>query len=67
MTARNRLKRVISPGESIQFDGGRIVVRLEERTGRQAALYIEIDSDVKVSPPPFKGPGWKGSPSDPAP
>ncbi|MCY1167126.1 hypothetical protein D9M73_70830 [compost metagenome] len=46
------LTRNMKVGETITFDNGRIVVRLEERTGRSSArIRCELSSDVVVTKP----------------
>lgn len=46
------LTRNMKVSETITFDNGRIVVRLEERTGRSSArIRFELSSDVVVTKP----------------
>jgi hypothetical protein len=46
------LTRNMKVGEAIEFDNGRIVARLEERTGRSSArIRFELSSDVVVTKP----------------
>jgi hypothetical protein len=46
------LTRNMHVGESVTFDGGRIVARLEERTGRNTArIRFELEEDVVVTKP----------------
>lgn len=50
------LTRNMKVGESISFDEGRIVVQLEERTGRDSArIRFVLAEDVVVSSKPVKG------------
>jgi hypothetical protein len=45
------LHRNIGIGDSLSFDGGRIIVTLQERTGRRAALRLVLAQDVQVDKP----------------
>ncbi|MEO8021077.1 hypothetical protein [Polaromonas sp.] len=52
MSAARVLTRNMRVGESITFDNGRIVARLEERTGRNTArIRFELEVDVVVTKP----------------
>ena len=52
MTEKRVLTRNMRVGEALSFDGGRIVVRLEERTGRSSArIRCEMSVDVVVAKP----------------
>ncbi len=52
MTKQRVLTRNMRVGETITFDHGRIVLRLEERTGRSSArIRCELDEDVVVTKP----------------
>lgn len=46
------LSRTLRVGDAISFDNGRIVVRLEDKSGRRARLNLLIDPDIKVDKPP---------------
>lgn len=35
-------------GESIYIDGGRVVVRLEEKSGQRARLVLKAEDDVLI-------------------
>lgn len=51
MTSRV-LTRNMRVGETLTFDNGRIVLRLEERTGRSSArIRCELSEDVVVTKP----------------
>ncbi|MBH2008290.1 MAG: hypothetical protein I8H71_01185 [Xanthomonadaceae bacterium] len=45
------LHRHIAIGETLSFDDGRIVVTLQDRTGRSASLRLELADDVRVDKP----------------
>lgn len=45
------LHRHIGIGEALSFDGGRIIVTIQERTGRRVALRLEMAQDVQVDKP----------------
>ncbi|MDR0215551.1 MAG: hypothetical protein LBJ15_16335 [Comamonas sp.] len=51
-----RLIRQIKAGESLSFDGGRLVVTLLQRTngrgGSRAELCLRLEDDVVVDKPP---------------
>lgn len=52
MSDKRVLTRNMRVGESLSFDNGRIVVRLEERTGRSSArIRCELSEDVVVAKP----------------
>lgn len=52
MNEKRVLTRNMRVGETMTFDGGRIVVRLEERTGRSSArIRCEMSADVTVTKP----------------
>lgn len=52
MSEKRVLTRNMKIGETMVFDGGRIVARLEERTGRNTArIRFEMDADVVVAKP----------------
>lgn len=52
MTAKRVLTRNMRVGETLTFDGGRITLRLEERTGRSSArIRCELAADVLVNKP----------------
>lgn len=46
-----RLIRQIKAGESLSFDGGRVVVTLRQRTGQRAELSLHLEDDVVVDKP----------------
>lgn len=46
------LMRSVKVGEKLSFDGGRVVLTLQERTGRSACLRIQMHEDVIVDKPP---------------
>lgn len=46
------LLRSVGIGERLSFDGGRIVLTLQERTGRKACLRMSLHEDVVVDKPP---------------
>lgn len=48
------LQRVLRIGEGLSFDGGRIVMTLQERTGRQACIKLALHGDVVVDKPQRK-------------
>jgi hypothetical protein len=35
-------------GEAVQIDGGRITVRLEEKSGQRARLVFKAEDDVQI-------------------
>ena len=47
----NTLMRQVAVGESLSFDHGRIVLTLQEKSGRQAALKIRLQENVVVDKP----------------
>lgn len=47
----SNLCRKLSVGQSLSLDGGRIVVTLQEKSGRQAALRLTLAEDVVVDKP----------------
>lgn len=52
MSTKRVLTRNLRVGETLTFDNGRIVVRLEERTGRSSArIRCELGDDVRVNKP----------------
>lgn len=52
MTGKRVLTRNMRVGETLTFDNGRIVLRLEERTGRSSArIRCELSDDVRVTKP----------------
>ena len=51
MTHQCTLLRRIAIGETLSFDGGRIVVTLQEKTGRRASLRLDLARDVVVDKP----------------
>lgn len=46
------LSRTLRVGDELSFDNGRIVIRLEEQSGKRARLNLQIDRDIKVDKPP---------------
>lgn len=46
-----RLIRQIKAGESLSFDGGRLVLTLRHRTGSSAELSMHLQDDVVVDKP----------------
>ncbi len=52
MSDKRVLTRNMRVGETLSFDNGRIVLRLEERTGRSSArIRCELSEDVVVAKP----------------
>lgn len=51
MSKSTTLVRELRYGEQLSFDGGRIVVRVEERSGRRVGLYVTLQEDVVVDKP----------------
>lgn len=49
---KTSLMRTIRVGEEVSLDNGRIVVRLEEQSGRRARLNFQMDPDIRVDKPP---------------
>lgn len=47
-TATRMLMRTVRVGEVLSFDGGRIVVQLQDKTGRRACLRMSLREDVRV-------------------
>jgi hypothetical protein len=45
------LIRQIAIGEKLSFDGGRIVIVLQDKSGRRAALRLLLHEDVVVDKP----------------
>lgn len=45
------LHRHIAIGETLSFDGGRIVVTMQNRSGRSASLRLDLHDDVRVDKP----------------
>ncbi len=59
-----RLIRQIKAGESLSFDGGRLVVTLRQRTGSRAELSLHLEDDVVVDKPlreRVEGPGYRAA------
>lgn len=52
----NTLLRAVKVGEKLSFDGGRVVLTLQERTGRSACLRIQMHEDVVVDKPQGRTP-----------
>lgn len=48
------LLRHLKVGERLSFDGGRIVMTLQDRKGRQATLRISMRGDVVVDKPTLR-------------
>lgn len=44
----SNLKLELRVGESVEFDGGRVVITLLDKTGQRARLDIKAGDDVKV-------------------
>ena len=49
--AKSTLIRKVTVGESLSFDGGRIVLVLEDKSGRRASLRLTLHEDVVVDKP----------------
>lgn len=45
------LRRDLEAGESVSFDKGRVVITLQEKSGRKARLEIQIQKDIVVDKP----------------
>ncbi len=45
------LRRELEAGESLSFDDGRVVITMEEKSGRKARLKIQIHSAIAVDKP----------------
>ena len=45
------LFRMLRVGDSLSFDGGRIVLSLEDKSGRTARLRLAIHKDVVIDKP----------------
>lgn len=45
------LRRELEAGESVSFDNGRVVITMEEKSGRKARLKIEIESTIRLDKP----------------
>ena len=45
------LCRQLAVGESLSLDGGRVIVTLQEKSGRRAALKLTLKDDVVVDKP----------------
>lgn len=45
------LVRHLNAGDRLSFDGGRIVLTMENRTGRRTTLRMRLDESVKVDKP----------------
>lgn len=45
---KTRLTRNMAEGESLSFDGGRIVFTVEQRSGRLARVCFEMAPDVVI-------------------
>jgi hypothetical protein len=48
---RTTLIRQVAVGESLSFDGGRIVLTVQEKSGRRSALKLTLAEDVVVDKP----------------
>lgn len=55
MTTKHALCRQLLPGESISFDGGRLVITVQEKTGRRARLTFSMRQDVVIDRPGKEG------------
>lgn len=44
----SNLVRMLRVGDSLSFDGGRIVLSLEDKSGRTARLRLELHKDVVI-------------------
>lgn len=47
---KSHLSIDLKPGESVSIDSGRVVVRLEEKSGKRARLTFEAAKDVSIKP-----------------
>lgn len=47
---KSHLSIDLKTGESVSIDSGRIVVRLEEKSGKRARLSFEADKSVAIKP-----------------
>lgn len=47
----SNLVRMLRVGDSLSFDGGRIVLSLEDKSGRTARLRLAIQKDVVIDKP----------------
>jgi hypothetical protein len=47
----NTLVRELRYGEQISFENRRIVVRVEERSGKRVGLYVTLNENVVVDKP----------------
>lgn len=45
------LRRELEAGETMSFDNGRVVITMEEKSGRKARLKIQIDAGVQLDKP----------------
>lgn len=45
------LRRELEAGETLSFDNGRVVITMEEKSGRKARLKIQISADIAVDKP----------------
>ena len=48
---KTTLTRQVAVGESLSFDGGRIVLTVQEKSGRRSALKLTLAEDVVVDKP----------------
>lgn len=48
---RTSLTRTMGVGESMTFDGGRIVMTVEKRYGQKARIRFELAADVVIEKP----------------
>lgn len=49
---KTSLTRTLRVGDELSFDNGRIVIKLEEQSGKRARLNLKLDPEIKVDKPP---------------
>lgn len=47
---KSHLSIDLKQGESVSIDGGRVVVTLEDKSGKRARLTFEADKSVAIKP-----------------
>ena len=49
MTKKQTLVMDVKVGDSLTFDGGRIVLTVQEKSGQRAKLRLAMDADATVT------------------
>ena len=57
MTEMTILRRNMEAGETVSVDNGRVVITMEEKSGRKARLKIQIDPGLHLDKPSLSAGG----------